>query len=454
MHNIDLIIKNFDNFIDLIKTRKTDPDLIEKLSSIPNLNTYRKELETKKQILQAENNNLSNQVQILKKNKQEKEASEQITLVKANSAKIKDYENELEKINYEIKTILDHYPNTPLHDASFNLLIPQGDEENFKVIKSVGKPKDFTFKPLTHEEIGEKYGYIDFKQTAKISGSRFVTLKGKVAHLEQALIKLMLGQHTKHHGYELISPPYMVKNEAMYGVGQLPKFSEDSFIVTSGPEYQKEKNIQFNEGYRLIPTAEVPLTNMAADKITNLKELPIRYVAVTPCFRSEVGSAGRDVTGIIRLHQFMKVELVSLVNDDEREKIIKNLNDEFSFDSESELNRMTWCACRILDLLELPYRIILLPTGDTGFTSHITYDIEVWMPSQNRYREISSCSYFGDFQTRRLGGRYKDNDGKNKFLHSLNGSALAIGRTIAAIVENYQNSEGDFEIPKCLMPLM
>ena len=391
--------------------------------------------------------------------------------------------------------------NTPLCDKNHKLLIPKGGEENFKVVKEFGKPIVFDFKPLTHEEIGEKNDYLDFKQTAKISGSRFVTLKGKVAMLEQALIRFMVDRHVKENGYELVSPPYLVRNSAMHGVGQLPKFSEESFIATSGAEYGKPQTLDFNDGYRLIPTAEVPLTNLVSDKIVSKNDLPIRYVAVTPCFRSEIGSAGRDVTGMIRLHQFMKIELVSIVDDLEEEKIIntiKNrcskkdsnvLSDHINYNvdpltsfgmpyfaeddspkcchaehhSEStsninntnELHRMRNCATKILEDLKLPYRVICLPTEDTGFSARITYDIEVWMASQNRYREISSCSYFGDFQARRMNARYKcDIDGKNKFVHTLNGSALAIGRTIAAIMENYQTADGDFNIPEVLEKFM
>jgi seryl-tRNA synthetase len=457
MHNIEYITNNFDEFLKLIISRKIDQDFLERLKKLPDLNKKRKSIEDEKQHLQAENNKINSEIPKLKKNGENEKVATNIEIVKKNNSKVKELIEDLAFCELEIKFILDNCLNAPLCDKNHKLLIPSGGEENFKVVKEFGEPIVFDFKPLTHEEIGEKNDYLDFKQTAKISGSRFVTLKGKVAMLEQGLIRFMVDRHVKENGYELVSPPYLVKNTAMYGVGQLPKFSEESFIATSGAEYGQPQTLDFNDGYRLIPTAEVPLTNLVADKIVSKDELPIRYVAVTPCFRSEIGSAGRDVTGMIRLHQFMKIELVSIVDDSEEQKITYNIVDRYNPNNklDNELHRMRNCATKILEDLKLPYRVICLPTEDTGFSARITYDIEVWMASQNRYREISSCSYFGDFQARRMNARYKcDVDGKNKFVHTLNGSALAIGRTIAAIMENYQTADGDFNIPEVLKKFM
>lgn len=456
MFDIEYITKHFDSFSKLISTRKLDEEFLEKLKRLPELNKKRKSLEDSKQHLQSENNKINAEIPHLKKAGENDKVMSNIEIVKSNNVRVKELIEELNECEREIKFLLDNCPNVPLSDADGYLFIPEGDEESFKVVKIFGTPKDFSFKTLTHEEIGERNDYLDFVQTAKISGSRFVTLKGKVALLEQALIRFMVDRHVKENGYELVSPPYLVRNSAMYGVGQLPKFSEESFIADSGAEYGEKKVIDFNDGYRLIPTAEVPLTNLVADKIVAKKDLPIRYVAVTPCFRSEIGSAGRDVTGIIRLHQFMKIELVSIVDSEEEKKIIDTLIDRKNPQNklDNELHRMRNCATQFLEELCLPYRVICLPTGDTGFSSRITYDIEVWMASQNRYREISSCSYFGDFQGRRMNARYKDDDGKNKFVHTLNGSALPIGRLIAAIMENYQRDDGDFDIPEVLKKFM
>ena len=453
MLDIEYISGNFEEFVKNISLRKIDEKLFDELTELPKLNKERKHLEHRMQILQSENNKISSKIPKLKKELNQEEIKQNIEIVGKNKIEIANYINLLNECESKIKYLLSYCPNLPLI-SSGNVLIPIGDEDSYKEIKKVGTIPQFNFSPKTHEEIGEKKNYLDFKQTAKISGSRFVTLRGKVAKMEQALINLMLETHTKEHGYELISPPYLVRNDAMFNVGQLPKFSEESFIATSGACYGETKNLEFNNGYRLIPTAEVPLTNLVADKIVNKDELPIRLVAVTPCFRSEVGSAGRDVNGIIRLHQFMKVELVSLTAEDEESMLINDLINKDNSNSpdskNNELHTMRDCATKILEKLSLPYRIICLSTEDTGFSARITYDIEVWMPSQNKYREISSCSYFGNFQTRRMNGRYKNNDGKNKFLHSFNGSALAIGRTIAAIIENYQTVDGDFEIPEVL----
>lgn len=323
--------------------------------------------------------------------------------------------------NDRYKQIMDNIPNLPGAD------VPYGTDETMnKFVHDFGEPKKLQ-NPKEHDELGKDLGMMDFEQTAKISGSRFVTLKDKLAKLERALISFMIDVHTEDHGYQEISPPTLVRPEALYNVGQLPKFSEDSYS-TAGEEY------------RLIPTGEVPLTNLVANSIQKREDLPQRYVAYTECFRSEAGSAGKDTRGMIRNHQFGKVELVSITTEEE---------------SEAEHNRMLGSAEEILKRLEIPYRVMLLCSGDMGFQASKTYDIEVWLPGQNKYREISSISNCGAFQARRMKARYKEfGDNQTKFVHTLNGSGLAVGRTIVAILENYQNEDGSITIPSALVPYM
>lgn len=293
-------------------------------------------------------------------------------------------------------------------------------------LRAWGEQTEFAFTPKQHFELGEKLGQMDFETASLMSGARFVVLKADLARLERALANFMLDIHTQEFGYQEISPPLLVRDEAMFGTGQLPNLEEDSFKT--------------REGYRLIPTAEVSLTNLVAQKILEEEVLPLRYTAFTPCFRSEAGSAGRDTRGMFRQHQFSKVELVSITRPQ---------------DSANEHERMTACAEEILKRLELPYRVVLLCGGDIGFNAHKTYDLEVWLPAQERYREISSCSNCGDFQARRMKARYKElTSRENRFVHTLNGSALAVGRTIIAILENYQNGDGSITIPKELRPFM
>ncbi len=303
--------------------------------------------------------------------------------------------------------------------------VPQGaDEDANKEIRQWGEQIKFEFAAKAHDELGEALGLMDFTQTAKISGARFATLSGSLARLERALANFMLDININEFGYSETSTPLLVKSEAVYGSGQLPKFSEDLFQTT--------------DDKWLIPTAEVPLTNLVREKILGKGELPLRLTAHTPCFRSEAGSAGRDTRGMIRLHQFSKVELVSITDAES---------------SEAEHQRMVGIAEEILKRLKLPYRTMLLCSGDTGFCARKTYDIEVWLPSQNTYREISSCSNCGDFQARRMRARYKE-DKATKFVHTLNGSALPTGRTLVAILENYQNADGTINVPEVLVPYM
>ncbi len=343
-------------------------------------------------------------------------------MLKDSAIHIKDKIDELTRLieNKALDNLLDHLPNILDLEVPFGLT-----EECNEEMRSFGKP-DKTRAIKHHSDIGNNLGLLDTEQTATISGSRFATLKGSLAMLERALANFMLDYHTKELGFTEVSPPYLVKDSAMYNVGLLPKFAQDSFKVL--------------EDFRLIPTAEVSLTNMVANKILSPEELPLRMVAYTPCFRSEAGSAGRDTKGLMRMHQFSKVELVSITSFEESEK---------------EHEYITAAAETILKKLDIPYRVMLLCSSDTGFQSSKTYDIEVWMPSQSKYREISSCSNCKDFQARRMNARYKEfGSSENTFVHTLNGSALAIGRTIAAILENYQNADGSVDIPKCLVPYM
>jgi len=311
--------------------------------------------------------------------------------------------------------------NTPLGS------VPVGRDEHENVVRSVwGQPRDFSFSPKQHFEIGENLGLMDFETAAKMSGARFVINKGALARLERALGQFMLDLHTSVHGYQEVNPPILVKDHAMFGTGQLPKFADDLFRVL--PDYW------------LIPTAEVSLTNMVRDNILDEAALPLRLTALTPCFRAEAGAAGRDTRGMIRQHQFSKVELVTIASPEQ---------------SEAEHDYMTRSAERVLQDLELPYRVLTLCTGDMGFGSQKTYDIEVWLPGPNQYRENSSCSVCGDFQARRMNARFRASDGSGvRFVHTLNGSGIAVGRALVAVLENYQNEDGSVTIPAALLPYM
>ncbi|WP_428428570.1 serine--tRNA ligase [Pararhizobium sp.] len=316
---------------------------------------------------------------------------------------------------------LSSIPNIPLDD------VPVGSDEHGNVVKhSHGQKPGWNHKPKEHFEIGEELGWLDFEGAAKIAGSRFTIVKGQLARLERALGQFMLDLHTSEHGYLEVQPPLMTRDEAMYGTGQLPKFSEDLFRTT--------------DGRWLIPTAEVPLTNMVREQILDADALPLRFTALTPCFRSEAGSAGRDTRGMLRQHQFNKVELVSITDAD---------------NSIGEHERMTACAEEVLKRLDLHYRVMTLCTGDMGFGARKTYDLEVWLPGQDAYREISSCSVCGDFQARRMNTRYRVKDDKAlKFVHTLNGSGTAVGRALIAVIENYLNEDGSVTIPAVLLPYM
>ena len=340
---------------------------------------------------------------------------------------VQNINSQLEEINKndqakgKLKTILESLPNVP--DI---ISVPIGKDENDNVeVRSVGIPKKID-KALSHDYLGEKLGMMDFNQTAHIAGSRYVSLASSLSRLERALINFMLDIHTIEYGFTEISPPFIVKDQAMYNVGQLPKFANESFIT--------------KDAHRLIPTGEVPLTNIVADKIIPRESLPMKFTCYSPCFRSEAGSAGKDTKGMIRLHQFAKVEMVIISHPDESDKM-----HEF----------MTSAAESVLQKLELPYRVMKLCTGDLGYAAQKTYDIEVWVPSENTYREISSCSNCGEYQSRRMNARFREFGSKDSiFVHTLNGSGLAVGRTMLAIIENYQNPDQTITIPKILQPYM
>ena len=328
------------------------------------------------------------------------------------------------ELRQQIDALLASLPNLPAEE------VPDGpDETANKEIRRVGEPPRFNFDPLPHEAIGEKLGLMDFSRAAKLSGSRFVVLKGALARLERAIAQFMLDLHTREFGYTEISPPLLVRDEVVFGTGQLPKQAEDMFRTTDE-----------TGGFWLIPTAEVPLTNLVAGEILDEAALPLRFTAWTPCFRSEAGAAGKDTRGMLRQHQFHKVELVSVTRPE---------------DSEAEHERMTGCAEEVLKRLGLPYRVMLLSSGDMGFAARKTYDLEVWLPAQNTYREISSCSNCGPFQALRMRARYRPAGGKGaQPVHTLNGSGLAVGRTMIAILENFQRNDGTVAIPEALQPYM
>ena len=410
MHNIKEIRNDFDRFKDQLKSRNIEFNI----DSIKDLDEKNRNLIQKKEILENEKKNIS-------KSKDEKlfKRSKEI------SKELEDVLNVQKKIKIDLDKILSNIPNIPHKD------VPNGVNENDNVeISKSGNTPNFDFKPKTHYELGEKLQMLDFDLATKTTGSRFVFVKDKLALLERALSNYMLDKHTLNNGYQEISPPLMASENTMYGTGQLPKFEKDQFEI---------KIDESSERKFLIPTAEVILTNIVKDEIIDLSNLPMRFVASTPCFRKEAGSYGKDTKGMIRQHQFYKVELVSIV---EKENCL------------NELERMTNCATEILDDLGLPYRKIILCSGDMGFSAEKTYDIEVWLPSENKYREISSCSSCSSFQAVRMKTRYKNQ--KKEIIHvgTLNGSGLAIGRTLIAVMENYQQSDGSIIIPEKLRPYM
>ncbi len=410
MHNIKDIRDNIDDFIKLILKRNVKIDK----NNIIDLDKNNRKLIQEKEKLEKEKKDISKS-----KDKTLFEKSKKISL---EIEKISKLQSDTKK---KLDDIFSSIPNVPLSD------VPEGKDENSNVeIEKKGTIKNFEFKPKSHYELGNNLNMLDFDLATKTTGSRFVFIKNKFALLERALSNFMLDNHINKNGYTEISPPLMASESSMYGTGQLPKFETDQFEVKLDDKTERKF---------LIPTAEVILTNMVKDRILNQKDLPMRLVASTPCFRKEAGSYGKDTKGMIRQHQFYKVELVSIVEP-------QNCVDE--------LERMTNCATGLLDLLKIPYRKIILSTGDMGFSAEKTYDIEVWLPSENKYREISSCSSCGSFQARRMKARYKNDKKETLFVGTLNGSGLAVGRTLIAILENYQQEDGSIIVPDVLKPYM
>ncbi len=414
MHDLRWLRENAEAFDRSLARRGLPPAA----SSILAVDEERRTLETRLQEQQAERNRLSKEIGERKRKGEPIE--DLLGRVAALKDEVKTGEERLRELQARLEHLLASYPAVLAED------VPDGpDARANKVVRVVGRPRSFSFTPKPHDELGARLG-MDFERAAKLSGSRFVLLKGPLARLERALCAFMLDLQTKEHGYLEVSPPYLVRDPALFGTGQLPKFAQDLFRTDSG--------------HWLIPTAEVPLTNIVAGEILAESDLPLRFTACTPCFRSEAGAAGKDTRGMIRQHQFMKVELVSITTPEQ---------------SAAEHERMTACAEEVLKRLELPYRVVLLCSGDTGFSSTKTYDLEVWLPGQGVYREISSCSNCGDFQARRMQARYRPEGAKStRFVHTLNGSGLAVGRTLIAILENFQEADGSVRLPGALVPYM
>ena len=410
MHNIKDIRDNLDNFKKLISKRNVKVET----NNISELDKQNRTLIQNKELLEKEKKDISK-----KKDQNLFEKSKEI------SKKIEKISSDQSQVKFKLDEILSSIPNIPLDD------VPEGKDENSNLeIEKSGEIKNFDFKPKSHIDLGDNLKMLDFDLASKTSGSRFVFVTKKLAMLERALSNFMIDTHINKNNYLEISPPLIANENTMYGTGQLPKFENDQF------ELMLEDK---NDRKFLIPTAEVILTNMVKDQILDIKDLPLRFVASTPCFRKEAGSYGKDTKGMIRQHQFYKVELVSIV---EPNHCIE------------ELERMTNCATDILDQLKLPYRKVLLCTGDMGFSAEKTYDIEVWIPSEKKYREISSCSSCGSFQARRMKARYKNSKKETNFVGTLNGSGLAVGRTLIAVIENYQQADGSIIIPEVLKPYM
>lgn len=416
MLDLKRIRTDFDAVAKKLATRGVDQ---ETLTTLKELDIKRRELLIKSEEAKAQRNVASAAIAQAKRNKEN--ADEQITAMQTLSADIKAIDAELADVDANLQSMVTVLPNTPADD------VPLGADEDENVeVRRWGTPREFDFEAKAHWDLGESLGILDWERGAKVTSSRFLFYKGLGARLERAIYSFMLDEHAKE-GYTEVIPPYMVNHDSMFGTGQYPKFKEDTFELADSP-------------FVLIPTAEVPLTNYYRDEIIDGKELPIYFTAMSPSFRSEAGSAGRDTRGLIRLHQFHKVEMVKFAKPEE---------------SYQELEKMTANAENILQKLNLPYRVITLCTGDMGFSAAKTYDLEVWIPAQNTYREISSCSNTEDFQARRAQIRYRDEvDGKVRLLHTLNGSGLAVGRTVAAILENYQNEDGSVTIPEVLRPYM
>ena len=394
------------------------------VNSFVTLESERKTVQSDTESLQAQRNSISKEIGHAKKSGDEAKASELMSQVSEFADRLKSNEEKLGSIQEKIHALLSEIPNVP----NDSVPIGKAEEDNVEV-KKVGIPRNYDFDPQDHVDLGEKLGALDFERATKITGSRFSVMMGAVARLHRALAQYMLDTHTSRHGYTEVYTPYLVNAESLFGTGQLPKFEEDLFSVPLTDE----------QNFYLIPTAEVPVTNIHRGEILSMEQLPTKFVCHTPCFRSEAGSYGRDTRGMIRQHQFDKVELVQFAHPDH------------SYD---QLEELTGHAESILIDLEIPFRTVTLCTGDMGFSSAKTYDIEVWLPGQNVYREISSCSNFEAFQARRMQTRFRVGKGKTEFVHTLNGSGLAVGRSLIAVLENYQKQDGSIEIPTVLKPYM
>ena len=414
MHDIKKIRENPSDLDELLAKRKHPPVS----NQIIELDEKNREIIGELQVIQEERNAKSKLIGEYAAKEKNDEAAKLKAEVTSLKDKMQELENSQREKQEELNTVLSSLPNNPADD------VPVGDESLNKEIKLEGNKKEFTFTPKEHDELGENLNMMSFEQATKISGARFVVQSGLIARMERAISNFMLDLHTNEFEYTEMNVPILVKDQSVYGVGQLPKFKDDLFKTT--------------DDYWLIPTAEVPLSNMTRESIIDILDLPKRYVSHTPCFRSEAGAAGKDTRGIMRQHQFYKVELVSLTSESQ---------------SKDEHERMLSCAEEVLKRLNLHYRVVILSSEDMGFAAQKTYDIEVWLPGQKAYREISSCSNCGDFQARRMNSRYKEGK-ETKFLHTLNGSGLAVGRTLISILENYQNEDGTIQVPDALIPYM
>lgn len=417
MLELKFLRDNFDEIKHKLEYRGED---LTDLGKFEDLDKRRRELLVETENLKSKRNEVSQKIAVMKREKQDADAF--ITEMREVGDKIKVLDEELREVEETLSRLLLSIPNIP-HES-----VPLGDSEDDNVVaRTWGDVPEFAFEPKPHWDIATDLNIVDFERAAKVTGSRFVFYKGLGARLERALASFMLDLHVEEHGYTEVLPPYMVNRASMTGTGQLPKFEEDAFLIES-------------EDYFLIPTAEVPVTNMHRDEILNGNDLPIRYAAYSACFRSEAGSAGRDTRGLIRQHQFNKVELVQFVKPE---------------DSYEALEKLTGHAEKVLQLLGLPYRVMSMCSADLGFTAAKKYDLEVWLPSYGTYREISSCSNFEGFQARRANIRFRrDPKGKPEHVHTLNGSGLAVGRTVSAILENYQQEDGSVIIPEVLRPYM
>jgi seryl-tRNA synthetase len=436
MHDIKSIRDNPEAFDAALKRRGLAP----LSASLLTIDETRRTAILASELAQARRNAASKEIGDAKKNKDDARANALMAEVTELKTTMPQMEAAVKAAEEQLRTALAEIPNLPLAE------VPEGADEHGNVVHHhFGAKRSYTFAPKPHDDLGVAMGFMDFESAAKLSGARFVVLKSGLARLERALGQFMLDLHTNDHGYMEVNPPLLVRDDAMFGTAQLPKFRDDQFAVGTvdvPTAEQAADDLLLKQNFWLIPTAEVPLTNLVRESILDEKDLPLRMTALTQCFRAEAGAAGRDTRGMIRQHQFTKVELVSVTTPDK---------------SSEEHERMLSCAEEVLRRLDLHYRVMTLCTGDMGFASQKTYDIEVWMPGQGEggaYREISSCSVCGDFQARRMDARYRASDGKPRFVHTLNGSGTAVGRALIAVMETYQQQDGSIAVPDVLQPYM